>query len=123
LIELFTAVSRALFAPPPRLMFAIAGCPAPWLPVTQSTPAMTPEVLPEPWQFRARTPTSRTPLATPWTEPPTVPATWVPCPLQSSAEPPSTESNPVTARPPNCVCENRIPVSMMDAVTPALVAL
>jgi hypothetical protein len=65
LIELFTALSKALFAPPPKLMLAIAGCPAVWLPVTQSTPAITPELLPEPWQFRTRTATKRTPLATP----------------------------------------------------------
>src|SRR5678815_3502432 len=39
--RLFTAVSSALDAPPPRLMFATAGLI--WLFVTQSTPAITPE--------------------------------------------------------------------------------
>jgi hypothetical protein len=39
-------------------MFATAGCPAAWLEVTQSTPAITPEVLPEPLQFSTRTATS-----------------------------------------------------------------
>ena len=32
-------------------MFATAGWPAWWLPVTQSMPAMTPESVPLPWQF------------------------------------------------------------------------
>jgi hypothetical protein len=38
--------------------------------------------------------------------------------LQSSAEPPSTASKPLAARPPNSLCKKRMPVSMMYAVTP-----
>jgi hypothetical protein len=52
-MELLTALSSALLTPPPRLMFATAG--EAWLAVTQSTPAITPEFVPEPWQFRTRT--------------------------------------------------------------------
>ena len=48
-------------------------------------PAMTPEVEPLPLQFSTRTATRLTPLATPYVEPPTVPATCVPWPLQSAA--------------------------------------
>jgi hypothetical protein len=48
LIELFTGLSRDELIPPPRLMLATAGCPAAWFPVTQSTPAITPDVEPEP---------------------------------------------------------------------------
>jgi hypothetical protein len=34
--------------------------------------------------------------------------------LQSAAPPPGvTASNPALARPPNALCENRMPVSMM----------
>ncbi len=79
-------------------MFATAGLMAFW--VTQSTPAMTCELVPLPLQLSTRTPTSCTPLATPNEEPPTVPATCVPWPWQSSAEPPSMASNPLVARPP-----------------------
>src|SRR5882724_7063685 len=46
LARLLTAVSRAVETPPPRLMLATAG--AMWLFLTQSTPATTPEVEPEP---------------------------------------------------------------------------
>ena len=46
MIELLTAVSSALEAPPPRLMFATAGFT--WLAVTQLMPAMTPDVDPGP---------------------------------------------------------------------------
>ena len=113
LMELVTALSSAVDAPPPRLMLATAGAPATWSAVTQSMPAMTPEVVPLPAQSSTRTATSETPLATPYVEPPVVPATCVPCPLQSSAVPPSTASKPLVARPPNSLCENRIPVSMM----------
>ena len=57
-IELRTAVSSAVDTPPPRLMFATprARC---GVAVTQSTPAMTPEFDPEPWQLSTRTATSR----------------------------------------------------------------
>src|SRR5688500_5875184 len=61
--RLLMAVSSAEEAPPPRLMLATAG--AMWFCRTQSTPAMTPEVLPEPLQLRTRTPRSSALLATP----------------------------------------------------------
>src|SRR5438105_7873045 len=123
-MELFTAASSALDALPPRLMFATADCPARWLPVTQSTPAITPEVVPLPLQLRTRTATSVTAFATPYVEPPTVPETCVPWPLQSEAEPPGvTSSTPLIARPPNWVWVNRMPVSMMYAFTPLPVAV
>src|SRR3954452_5771994 len=114
-IEFATAESRAELTPPPRLMFATAGLTA--LVVTQLTPAMTPALVPLPEQFSTRTPTSLTPLATPYVPPPTVPATCVPWPLQSSVAPPSTASTPELARPENSLCANRMPVSMMYAVT------
>jgi hypothetical protein len=47
LIELLTALSSDVLAPPPRLMFATSGG-EPWFAVTQSTPAITPDVVPEP---------------------------------------------------------------------------
>src|SRR5262245_18528295 len=97
-IELRTALSVAVSGPPPRLMFATAGLIE--FPVTQSIPAITCAKVPLPEQSRTRTATSETPLATPNEVPPTVPATCVPCPLQSSAAPPSTASKPVVARPP-----------------------
>src|SRR2546423_9634004 len=53
LIELLTAVSSADDAPPPRLILATAGLM--WFCVTQSTPEMTPEVLPDPLQSSTRT--------------------------------------------------------------------
>lgn len=62
-IELRTAVSSVLSAPPPRLMLATAGLTAFW--VTQSTPETTPAVVPLPEQLSTLTATSRTPLATP----------------------------------------------------------
>jgi hypothetical protein len=43
-----TASSRLLLAEPPRLMLATAGAPGWWFLATQSSPAMTCEVLPEP---------------------------------------------------------------------------
>ncbi len=98
--RLFTAVSSALEAPPPRLMLATAGLI--WLFVTQSTPAITPEVEPEPLQSSTRTPRSMTLLATPYVEPPIVPETCVPWPLQSAPLPPNA-SKTFEARPPNCV--------------------
>ncbi|MET3425671.1 hypothetical protein BJ973_004883 [Actinoplanes tereljensis] len=48
-------------------------------------PETTPAVVPLPEQLSTRTPIRVTSLATPYVEPPTVPATWVPCPLQSVA--------------------------------------
>ena len=61
--RLFTAVSSALEAPPPKLMLATAGLM--WLFVTQSTPAITPEFDPEPEQLSTRTPRNSELLATP----------------------------------------------------------
>ena len=113
LIELLTAVSSAELTPPPRLMFATEW-PATRFDVTQSTPAITPEFVPEPWQFSTRTACSVTCLATPYVVPPVVPATCVPWPLQSFVPCPSpTKSAPLPTRPVNCWCVARIPVSMM----------
>src|SRR5215813_8149604 len=98
--KLLTAVSSALDAPPPRLMLATAG--AMKLVRTQSTPDITPEVEPEPLQSSTRTPRGSELFATPVVEPPIVPATCVPWPLQSVPFPPNA-SNTFEARPPNCV--------------------
>jgi hypothetical protein len=68
-------------------MFATAG--STWFAVTQSTPAMTPLFEPEPEQLRTRTGWIVTCFATPYVEPPVVPATWVPWPLQSVVPRPS----------------------------------
>ena len=62
-IELRTAVSSADETPPPRLMLATAG--PMWCPVTQSTPAITPDVVPDPEQLSTRTAKRRTAFATP----------------------------------------------------------
>src|SRR5215213_1279031 len=75
-----TASSTELFAAPPSDRFATAGARLVtggswWSAMTQSIPAMTPLQLPEPSQPRTRTATRRTPLATPYVAPPTVPAT------------------------------------------------
>src|SRR5262245_39345086 len=104
-------------------MFATAGSAGSWSPVTQSIPAITWDVVPEPWQFSTRTATMLTFLATPYVEPPIVPATWVPWPWQSSAGPPSIASNPLVARPPNSWCVTRTPVSITYAVTPLPLAV
>ena len=56
-------MSSADDAPPPRLMLATAGLE--WFWVTQSTPAITPEFVPDPWQFRTRTAWMVTCFATP----------------------------------------------------------
>src|SRR5262245_1890652 len=122
-MELLIAVSRADDGGPPRLMFATAGCPARWLPVTQFTPAMTCAYVPEPLQLSTRTAVRLTDFATPYVVPPIVPDTCVPWPLQSSADPPSISSTPLVARPPNCVCVKRMPVSITYAFTPAPVAV
>jgi hypothetical protein len=87
LIEEATALSSAVLTPPPRLMLATAGFTAFW--VTQLTPAMTPALVPLPEQLSTRTPTSLTAFATPYVLPPTVPATCVPWPLQSTAPVPT----------------------------------
>src|SRR5690606_12855043 len=100
LIEVATALFMVVLTPaPPRLMFATAGLM--WLLVTQLMPATICEVVPLPLQFSTRTAKMRAPLATPKELPAAVPATWVPWPLQSFAEPPGvTASKPVKARPP-----------------------
>ncbi len=82
-----TAESSAEESEPPRLMLATAGFT--WLLVTQSTPAMTPALLPDPSQPRTRTGKILARLATPCVVPPTVPATCVPCPAQSVVPLPS----------------------------------
>src|SRR5207248_7046461 len=115
-IDRCTGESSVVEIPPPRLMFATAGLIA--CDVTQSTPATTPAVVPEPWQLSTRTPTSCTALASPKVRPPMVPETWVPWPAQSVAlESLSTKSNPDVARPPNSVCVKLIPVSITYACT------
>ncbi|KOX51979.1 hypothetical protein ADL08_02865 [Streptomyces sp. NRRL F-6492] len=80
-IDLRTASSRTVSTPPPRLMLATAGLTA--FCVTQSMPATTWAVVPEPWLLRTRTPTIFAFLATPYEVPATVPATWVPWPWPS----------------------------------------
>ena len=110
LIELATALSSVVLAPPPRLMLATAGFTA--FEVTQLTPLITPAVVPLPEQLSTLTATRRTPLATPYLVPPTVPATCVPWPLQSVLLV-STVLVPQVARPPKSLCVVRMPVSMM----------
>src|SRR5690606_16854362 len=94
----FRALLTALLKPPPSDMFATAGLM--WLAATQSMPAMTEELLPDPAQLSTFTPYSRTCLATPKLVPPTVPATWVPWPWQSVLDPPAKFTT-CCARPPN----------------------
>src|SRR5207247_9104963 len=81
LIAPLTESSRACDAPPPRDMLATAGrmrfC------ATQLTPAMTPELAPDPLQLRTPTATSPTPFATPYVPPPTAPVTCGPGPLHA----------------------------------------
>ena len=97
-------------------MLATAGLAA-WLD-TQRTPATTSESVPSPLQSSTRTATRRTFLATPYRAPPIVPATCVPCPLQSAAVASSpTKSQPYVARPANWVWVIRMPVSITYAVT------
>src|SRR5688572_4749372 len=73
---LVTAVLMLELRLPPSDMFATAGSMA--LARTQSMPATTPLFVPLPWQFSTRTATRLTAFATPYSEPPTVPATCVP---------------------------------------------
>jgi hypothetical protein len=103
--------------PPPRLMLATAGAPAACCAVTQSMPAVTPAVVPEPLQFSTFTATRRTPFARPNCVPPIVPATCVPWPLQSVLLPSPVVLVPHTARPPNVWWVVRMPVSITYAVT------
>src|SRR5436305_11737632 len=117
--EARTASSSARSAGPPRLRLATAGLTA--FAVTQSIPAMICEYDPLPEQSSTRTPTNCTLLATPKVAPPMVPATCVPCPLQSSATGSlSMKSQPLLARPPNSTCVVRSPVSMTYACTVAV---
>ena len=84
--------------------------------MTQSTPAMTPVVVPDPWQSRTRTACSVTCFARPYVVPPVVPATCVPWPLQSFVPFPSlTAVKPFPILPANSWWLARIPVSMMYA--------
>ncbi len=91
LIALPTAVSRAEEGPPPRLMLATAGLTC--FCRTQSTPAMTPELVPEPSQPSTRTGCTTALSAMPYLEPAAVPATCVPWPLQSVALPPAVTAS------------------------------
>jgi hypothetical protein len=72
-------------------MLATAGLT--WFARTQSTPAMTPELLPEPVQPSTRTGWTVALSAMPYVVPAAVPATWVPWPLQSVAEPPAVTAS------------------------------
>ena len=92
-------------------MFATAGLT--WFWVTQSTPAITPVVVPEPLQPRTRTAWIVASLATPYVVPPIVPATWVPWPLQSVVPLPSLIAvKPLLTRPVNSWCDASSPVSI-----------
>ena len=75
---------------------------------------MTPEVAPLPAQLRTRTGISDTAFATPYVEPPTVPATCEPWPWQSP-EPYESEIavKPAPTRPPKSLWVGKMPVSMM----------
>jgi hypothetical protein len=114
-INALTAVSTAVISIGTfvrALMFTTAGrCP--WR-RTCSMPAIRAAELPWFRQLNTRIPCSRTVFATPTSAPPTVPATWVPCPLQSTPFCPSpTKSATMLARVPNSRCCGRMPVSMM----------
>ena len=82
-----TSPAAALFCAdekgPPRLMFTMEWAGA--FAATQFIPAMLALVGPDPSQARTRTGCRMTPGAMPYVVDPTVPATWVPCPLQSLA--------------------------------------
>lgn len=82
-MEFCTAVSSAASAPPPRDTFATEG--PEWFRVTQSMPATTWAVVPEPELLSTRTATILAFLATPYAVPAAVAATWVPWPLPSCA--------------------------------------
>mmetsp|Transcript_27272 Transcript_27272/g.76148 ORF Transcript_27272/g.76148 Transcript_27272/m.76148 type:complete len:373 (+) Transcript_27272:492-1610(+) len=113
----------------PRLRVTMAGPAAGSCSrTTQSRPATTSLMEPEPAQSSTRTPTTRAPLARPTVRPTAVAATWVPCPSQSAASPsPSTKSGPTTARLPpppppqgaNSWWLPRRPLSTTYTVTPS----
>src|SRR5262245_52888133 len=96
-MELRTALSSAVLAPPQTPVFATAGGRA--LVGTQVVPPPTPAVVPLPWQVRTLPATRGTPLAAPYVVPPMVPATCVPWPCQSVLWPPA-KCAPQRARPP-----------------------
>src|SRR5688572_1079435 len=99
-----TAAAIVVLTPPPRLRLATAG-PVVWLRTLQSRPAITPDKLPDPLQSSTRTGTTVAFLATPYVLPATVPATCVPCPLQSLVPLPSaTVVCPDVSRSPNSAC-------------------
>lgn len=106
--------------------------------VPKFSPEMTPEFVPAPSASRVLTATNSTCLATPKVAPPTVPATWLPCPF-SSVSTVLTKFAPQVARPPYSYCPispvplspkprhpmkptscvRRIPVSTIYATIPA----
>jgi hypothetical protein len=73
--------------------------------------------VPEPEQLSTFTATRRTPFASPYCEPPMVPATCVPWPLQSVLLPSPLVLVPQEARLPNVWWVTRMPVSITYAVT------
>ena len=109
-------IAASTFSPagPLRLRFATAGVPLRWSRAAQSMPAITPEVSPPPSQSRVRTATSETAGATPYSVPPIVPATCVPCPAQSRVPRPSSIAlKPDRTRPPR----SRWPSAMPESIT------
>ena len=74
--------------------------PPGWFAIAQLMPDTTDDANPAPLQSRTRIATIVAPFATPNDEPATVPATCVPCPLQSSVPRPSSIADqPGTTRP------------------------
>ena len=78
-----TALSNVAEAGPPRLMFTTAGVPKLWSATIQSIASTRMLVTVLPLHESAFTGTIEAPLATPYVVPAAMPATWVPCPLQS----------------------------------------
>ena len=118
-MEFCTAVSKAVLAPPPKLILATA-CVT-WSLVTQSTPLMTPEVVPLPAQFSTFTATSHALGNAVGSA-----ADWAghvrAVPIAVGVQPSPVVLVPNLARPPKSaksVWVVRMPVSMMYAVTPA----
>ena len=90
--RLLTAVSNELDAGPPQLMLTTAGRPGAWSAMIQLRPSRIVEALLTPEHPKTLTGTIVTDLATPQVAPPTVPATCVPCPMQSAGPRPSPKS-------------------------------
>ena len=112
------AVFRASRVSALRLKFATAG-PLTRFRRTQSIPAMTPLSGPDPEQSRTFTGVITAFLATPYVAPAIVPATWVPCPLQSVVPSVlSIDDEPGPTRPPNSPMFACTPVSNTYTVTP-----